>query len=491
MHANRATDGAAAPLPWRRGVAWLLLLGPFFFLSYGYANQLAAAKAVHGAVYFGWERQIPFWPWTIVPYWSIDLLYGFSFLCCRTPRDVDRHALRLLTAQCLAVACFIAFPLRFAFERPVSDGVFGAMFDALTSFDQPYNQAPSLHIALLVLIWVQFARLSWPAWARVLVHGWAVLIGLSVLTTWQHHLIDVPTGAALGLLCLWCWPDAPHAAPWRRDRQGDPRARRRLAWRYAFGAGLACAVAFWFGGLGGPLAWVALALMLVAWSYAWCGAAGFQKQAGRQSLAVRWLMAPYLAAAWLNARWWTRRDRRAQEVADGVWLGPMPSAAEWRAGAYTGLVDLTGEMRAPRAAKAVVSVPRLDLVAPDAAQLAEAALAIEAARHAGGKVLVACALGYARSASAVAAWWCAQADVPDASAAVERVRAARPQVVLDAACVPAIAAAARRVRETASASVAASARTQASASTDASARAEVSAVSMAGSAPSPTAGPRA
>ena len=149
---NQTATGAKGPAKapfWGRSLAWLMLLGPLFFLSYGFSNQLAAAKAVDHSIVFDWERHIPFLPWTIVPYWSIDLLYGLSFLLCRTRLEVDRHALRLLTAQIISVACFIAFPLHFAFERPQVDGFFGALFDALMDFDKPYNQAPSLHISLL------------------------------------------------------------------------------------------------------------------------------------------------------------------------------------------------------------------------------------------------------------------------------------------------------------------------------------------------------
>jgi hypothetical protein len=54
--------------PWVRAVAWLCLLGPFFFLSYGTANWLAAQRAEVGSVVFDWEHAIPFLPWTIVPY---------------------------------------------------------------------------------------------------------------------------------------------------------------------------------------------------------------------------------------------------------------------------------------------------------------------------------------------------------------------------------------------------------------------------------------
>jgi hypothetical protein len=214
---TRQRPGRGDPLA--EGVAWLLFLGPFFFLSYGFANNMAARWQVSEALVYDWERHIPFLPWTIVPYWSIDLLYGLSFLLCRSVQQVDRHALRLLTAQLLSVACFLAFPLTFSFARPATDGLFGGLFDALAGFDQPYNQAPSLHISLLVIIWVRFAgasRARAPA-----VDLWAALIAASVLTTYQHHFIDLPTGALVGLLCLWLWPDegpAPLAAPGSRHR---------------------------------------------------------------------------------------------------------------------------------------------------------------------------------------------------------------------------------------------------------------------------------
>jgi len=187
----------------RRGVFWLLLLGPLFFLSYGLANNHTAGRSDVGSLVFGWESRMPLWPWTIIPYWSIDLLYGLSFLLPRTRQEMDRHALALLTAQLISVSCFLLWPLRFTFERPELGGVFGWMFDVLMGFDKPFNQAPSLHIALLVIIWTMFARhVQRQPW-RWLMHGWMALIGVSVLTTWQHHFIDVPTGALAGFVCVW------------------------------------------------------------------------------------------------------------------------------------------------------------------------------------------------------------------------------------------------------------------------------------------------
>lgn len=419
----------SGPVLWWRSVCWLLLIAPFFFLSYGYANALAASREVSAAVVFAWERNMPFWAWTIVPYWSIDLLYGLSFLFCRDRQTVDRHALRLLSAQVLAVTCFIAFPLRFSFERPATEGLFGQLFDLLAGFDLPYNQAPSLHIALLVVIWLRFA-LGTRGVVRVVVHLWAALIALSVLTTYQHHFIDVPTGALAGLLCVWLWPDRG-PSPLRGWRWPCPPQRVRLAGLYCAGALLVALPAAVFGGAALWLLWPAVALGMVALIYLGPGARGFQKHDGRMGLAARWLLAPYTLGAWLNSRWWTRACRRADRVADEVWLGRMPSAADMGEGRFAALLDLTAELPAPRPHGAYAGLPWLDLIVPDAGALREAAERIEALRgH--GPVLVCCALGYSRSASAVAAWLLLSGRAADVDQAVAQVARARPGVVLGA-----------------------------------------------------------
>ena len=88
--------GSETARPWRRALAWLALLAPFFFASYGFANWIAAQHAYVPSVVFDWEHAIPFWPWTIAPYWIIDLLYGLPAY------DTSVGVLRLLAP---AVAC--------------------------------------------------------------------------------------------------------------------------------------------------------------------------------------------------------------------------------------------------------------------------------------------------------------------------------------------------------------------------------------------------
>ena len=197
----------------------LALVGMLFYASYGLSNHYAASLAYVPEVAFAWERNIPFWEWTILPYWSLNLMYAAAFFLCRNAREQNRYVARLVSAQIVATTCFMLFPLHFGWPKPPTDGLWGVMFDSLVAFDLPYNQSPSLHIALSIIVgafyWTRFPKIRLPIFL------WQSLIALSVLTTYQHHFIDVPTGALLGWLVLWAIPQHG-VSPFRRpfDTQG-------------------------------------------------------------------------------------------------------------------------------------------------------------------------------------------------------------------------------------------------------------------------------
>lgn len=418
-------------------VRWLAAMGAVFFSSYGFANWLAARRAVVPTFAFGWEHAIPFVPWTIVPYWSIDLLYALSFFFWTRRDDLLDHVKRLLTVQLVSVACFVAWPLRFGFERPDAGGVAGALFTLLMGFDKPFNQAPSLHIGLLVVLWAVYAKQLRGTVARLVLHLWFAAIGVSVLTTYQHHAIDVPTGAAVGCLALFLFPlrDAAGRLP---GATGSPSAAgRALARRYALGAALAALVALgcvsrapgWALAAG----WVALALACVAWIYRRGAPGAFQKdKAGRFPVFIRWLLAPTIAGAFVNSRMWTFRHPAPARIDERVSIGRTPTTRDLRRHGFTALVDLTAEMpcwAAADASLAYAAVPQLDLVAPTAAQLAAAVAALERLHADGRDVLICCALGYGRSVLCAAAWLAARRGLGDARDALAAVRAVRPRAV--------------------------------------------------------------
>ncbi|GAB2178371.1 phosphatase PAP2/dual specificity phosphatase family protein [Dongia sp. agr-C8] len=410
-----------------RALSWLVICGALFIAGYGAANLLATQHGEAHSIRFAWEQGIPFLPWTILPYWSFDLFYPLAFFICADAAELQRHVRRILTAQLVAVICFLAFPLQLDLAKPTTEGLPGLLFAALGSFDRPYNTAPSLHIALLVILWDLYAR-HIPRRLHLLLHAGSMLIGVSVLTTWQHHFIDVATGVALGLLCLWLW-SAAGALHFRRAASAK---RWRIAGLYTSGAALLAFAALQLGGWHLWLLWPALSLALVALNYLALGATGFQKgQDGTMPLPIRLLLAPYLLGARMNAWLWTAADRPTEVVA-GVWIGRLPHRFAADAPAFATVIDLCAELPAGPHPGRHVAIPALDLVPLSARARADAVAAIEAARPR-GPVLVACALGYGRSAGAVAAWLVATGRAASPEAALEILRARRPRVAVDAA----------------------------------------------------------
>ena len=97
VRAGRPAQAAAGAgdASWALRIGALAAMGALFFSTYGLANWLAARRAAVPTFAFGWEHAIPFVPWTIVPYWSIDLLYALSFLFWTRRDDLLDHVKRL------------------------------------------------------------------------------------------------------------------------------------------------------------------------------------------------------------------------------------------------------------------------------------------------------------------------------------------------------------------------------------------------------------
>ncbi|WP_374864700.1 phosphatase PAP2/dual specificity phosphatase family protein [Brucella cytisi] len=409
----------------RRAILWLLFLAPFFYLTYGTANWLASQQDHVPNLAFRWESHVPFIAWSIIPYWSVNLFYAIALFVNDSPEQVDRLAKRYLTAQIIAVLCFVAFPLTATFAKPATAGLPGFMFDVLGGFDKPFNQAPSLHIALLIIIWDQMRRAMGDA-MRVVWHVWCLLIGLSVLTTYQHHAVDIPAGALLGLFALWLFPRNGPSPLAGFHFTSDPKARR-IGFYYLAGAipflvfaiqGLTATgyAIFWL--------WPATALAIVALGYFGAGPGIFQKRRdGSVGLASRWLLWPYQLFARLNVLFWTRKLPPHVELADGVFLGRFPKAAELSF--FAAVIDLAAEMVPPRhSARYSVewkSFGMIDLIEPSSEKIQLASDAVETARH-HGPVLVCCALGFQRSATVAVAWLVSTGHVANAREAEALIR---------------------------------------------------------------------
>lgn len=411
---------ATEPILWRRGAAWLALLGPFFFLTYGACNWYTSTRHDVGVVVFDWERHLPFVQEFMVPYMSIDLFYAASLFLFHDRLRLDRHARRLLLATLISCAGFLLFPLRFSFEVPRATGFNGWLQAILLGFDEPYNQAPSLHISLLVVLWAAYASRLSGVWRSVL-HGWFILIGMSVLFVFQHHFIDLATGVVAGIVCLYAVPELAHQWQWR-----TPTVRmRRIGARYAGGAAICALLAWCIGAWGWLLLWPAVALGLVSMAYFGFGHSVFQRSKGNISWPAAVLLGPYLLGAWLSYRRYLNTLPPVTAVGENIHLGAYPSAAQ----IWHGVLDLTNEFIAPGQVQTTTHkyLPVLDLTSPPAYVLTEAVRWLdEQILH--GPVLVHCALGLSRSACVVATWMAWTKRTADTAAAFTHLSTLRPGI---------------------------------------------------------------
>lgn len=356
---------------------------------------------------------------------------------CATQQELRGHVKRVAFAIGISAVCFLLYPMQFSFPRPQVDGFYGVFFDLLHGFDQPYNQAPSLHISLLMFLWVVYARHT-KGVTNAFIHLWFALIGLSVLFTHQHHFIDIPAGMLVGVLGFYLFPD-------RKDYGGVPSGfHRKLVLVYSAMALLLVLLAFTAAPYSLLFLWPAAALAMVAAAYAGLGAGLFRKWQGRHSLSSRLLLAPYRLGAYCSYRLYTREDEPCRHIDGNLWMGRMLSDAEAEALCEQGViavVDAAPEFASAQAFRAIAShaVAVLDLTPPTASQLREAVAFIDM-HLAKGKVFVHCALGYSRSAAVVVAWLLHSGKAVTVEEAVEYLRARHPKLVLNTASLQALEA---------------------------------------------------
>ncbi|WP_373767820.1 phosphatase PAP2/dual specificity phosphatase family protein [Glaesserella sp.] len=405
----------------RHRLGYLLAVGMLFYASYGLSNWFTAQRADVPEIVYAWEQHIPFLAWTIVPYWSLNVMYSLAFFFAHSRQELHRYITHLVVAQVIAVGCFLLFPLQFSWAKPETTGISGYLFASLATFDQPYNQAPSLHIILTVIVGMFYWRYLPKTW-RIPLLLWLGLIAVSILTTYQHHFIDLPTGALVGWLVVWALPyEQPSPLRKWQTITASRLAQMRL---YLIGFVLTAIPAF-FGGAWLWFIWISLALGLVAYAHGWGGIRVFQKQQdGKLSAASSWLLFPNFICIRVNIACWLRNKAKYSEVKQGVYIGSVTQAK-----AFDAVVDMCGEYPCLHPPADYVSVPMLDMATPEVGDLAYAAQAVERCRQRNASVLVCCALGYGRSAAVTVVWLVVFGGCETIAQAVEHLRRVRPNMV--------------------------------------------------------------
>src|SRR5438105_3814233 len=178
------------------------LLGSFIIVV-GLGGYLAVLKwrgpAVAAYTQTEWDRLIPFQPAWLYVYFAPYALAPFLLGLMRGA-TFEWFLTRALLILMISLLLFAVIPTQ-TIRPPIDDLGEGwtAKFyrDMVAVDDPPANAAPSLHVSLTCLMAIALLR-DFRRWWPITFAGIA-LVWLATLFTWQHHLIDVGTGALLGL----------------------------------------------------------------------------------------------------------------------------------------------------------------------------------------------------------------------------------------------------------------------------------------------------
>lgn len=173
-----------------------------FITLYSATTYYSKTYADASSFTFPFEENLPFVPWLIIPYLSSGIFFGLMFFWCQSERILRLYTKRFIFVTVVAATIFLLFPLKNTFVRPELDHIAVKIFDKLLEyFDSPYNQAPSLHVTYAVLYWTVL-KLRFSGYLKVIIAIWLLLMIVSTVFVYQHHIIDVISGLLLGLISI-------------------------------------------------------------------------------------------------------------------------------------------------------------------------------------------------------------------------------------------------------------------------------------------------
>lgn len=179
-----------------------MLCTAVFVIIYGGTTYYTKNYADTESIVFPFESRLPFLQWFLIPYVASGIFFGQIFFWCRTKDELRTYTKRFLMAAFIADAVFLIFPLRNSFIRPdPSNFATKAFHKFIEFFDSPYNQAPSLHVTYAILYWTVI-KSRFKNILRWTLFIFLILMILSTVFVYQHHVIDVFSGLLLGILCI-------------------------------------------------------------------------------------------------------------------------------------------------------------------------------------------------------------------------------------------------------------------------------------------------
>lgn len=188
---------------------WSVALTLLFLMTYGFTNWLAERRPTRFRLYLDWELAIPFVPWMIWIYLSLEAFFALPLFVLDTS-GISRFGWTLVLATLAAFAIHLILPSDLGWPRPLVVKGY-PVFERFFSLDRPHNMVPSLHVVYSALVFLVVWSKTRKRLLRLLAAVWFTLLICSVSLVHQHHLADTVSGLVLAGLC-YRWFQAGRAA---------------------------------------------------------------------------------------------------------------------------------------------------------------------------------------------------------------------------------------------------------------------------------------
>ena len=180
-----------------------------FSIVWTVAHELSDLRAVRLPLTFEWESRIPFQPWILPLYFTLDAAVISIPLLFRSAREALPPMGLFFLQVVIAAPFFVLLPIENAYTNDMPTGVWGAyLFEPLGMKNvSQWNQTPSLHVTYSLTVATIVARRLGGGW-RWVAFAWAIPVSASTMLVHEHHVVCVVGGlvlyaATVPLLGIW------------------------------------------------------------------------------------------------------------------------------------------------------------------------------------------------------------------------------------------------------------------------------------------------
>lgn len=369
-----------------------------FLLVYIPTGWYASELEYVPSVVFPVERYIPFLPWMIIPYMSSGLFFILIFFMLNRKDELLIFFKRITFITVFSGICFMLFPLKFSYSKPeINSSFLQIFFHFLETEDTNFNQAPSLHIAYACLFWNVLSN-KLQGSLKLIAGIWIFLMGISTLTVYQHHLIDIFTALYLVCITFFIFPDSV-------------KRNFRIGMLYLFIGLLLASFTFLvfrkFVVISIFFLLVSISFFRVGLAYLHSRSCFLKKQDGTIGLVDKISCFPYLLSYKLIRHFFCKNATNPMtEIYPNVYIGPIledNSAKKMNLDKKIKVIDLTAEIeecKSVRTLTAYYSCPMLDIASINKEDIMKTLSLIEKLYldlKSDEKIYIHCLMGYSRS----------------------------------------------------------------------------------------------